>query len=171
MVCLLAVLCSWSQRQALDGSVVAQTTSCGNFAWDARFNGEQGVNGIVLAIAQAPTGEVFVGGRFTRAGNVNANNIAYWHPTGGWRAFEQGNGQNGVGGVAFAEVTALAVSGETVYVGGRFTQAGGLPANNVASWTYRNGWQALAGNGGNGVGGTGAPQVYALALDKEDVYV
>jgi uncharacterized protein (TIGR03437 family) len=172
--CLLFVV-GWSWLRANNSAATTQT--CGAFGWDGRFGGEQGVNGTVYALAKMPSGELIVGGRFTRAGNVAVNNIARWHPATGWRALSHTNGGNGVGGVGFAEVTALSVFGDAVYAGGRFTQAGvgasnALVVNHVACWRERTGWQTLNGNAnGNGVGGTGATQVYALLAHADDVIV
>ena len=66
-----------------------------------------------------------------------------------------GTGLNGI-------VTAIAISGSDIYVGGNFTQAGGVSANYIAKWNG-NSWSAL-GVGVNGI-------VYALALSGTDLYV
>ena len=39
-------------------------------------------------------------------------------------------------------VAAIAVNGDDVYVGGTFTQAGGINATNIARWNRRQGWSA-----------------------------
>jgi hypothetical protein len=67
----------------------------------------------------------------------------------------------GVPGVLGA-VSAVAVSGSDVYVGGAFAHAGGVSANHVARWDGV-AWTAL----GAGVNG----DVYALAVSGADVYV
>lgn len=72
-------------------------------------------------------------------------------------ATEQWDDRFGYPGVA-SEVSAIAVDGDIVYVGGRFTSAGGLPIKYVAKWDGRR-WQAL-GTGVNNI-------VTALAVDDE----
>ena len=59
-------------------------------------------------------------------------------------------------------VYAMAVSGSDLYVGGNFTQAGGVSANYIARWNGSS-WVAL-GSGLNG-------QVKAIAVSGSDVYV
>ena len=67
-----------------------------------------------------------------------------------WSGVFAANGTNG-------RVFALAADGQgNLYVGGEFTEAGGLPAKNVARWN--NGWSAL----GEGINGP----VNALAIDS-----
>jgi hypothetical protein len=61
-------------------------------------------------------------------------------------------------------IFAITVSGTDVYVGGDFTQAGGVPANHVAKWnTVTRQWSAL----GSGVNN----RVYAIAVSGNHVYV
>lgn len=70
-----------------------------------------------------------------------------WYPLG-----------SGVSGCVYA----IAVSGSDVYVGGQFTQAGGIPALGIARWNGSS-WSAL----GSGVN----DWVYAIAVSGSDVYV
>ncbi|MBI4578538.1 MAG: hypothetical protein HY718_02480, partial [Planctomycetes bacterium] len=77
----------------------------------------------------ALNGKVYAGGKFTYAGVVIANHIACWNPvTSGWTAL--GTGIDG----PYPEVSALAALNDKLYVGGSFTSAGGVSANNVAGW-------------------------------------
>jgi parallel beta-helix repeat protein len=96
-----------------------------------------------------------VGGCFTEAGGVPANNIAKWNGT-HWSALD-----GGVGGMP-SMVRSLAAydsgTGLELVAGGRFTLAGGVPANNIAKWDGTH-WSAL----GTGIQGD-VPTVYALAI-------
>jgi len=60
------------------------------------------------------------------------------------------------------KVIAVACSDNDVYVGGEFTNAGGVPANHIAKWNGTS-WSAL----GNGVN----HNVYAIACSGDDIYV
>jgi len=88
---------------------------------------------------------------------VPANYIAKWNGS-SWSALG-----SGVGGYS---VTAIAISGSDVYVGGSFTAAGGVPANYIAKWNGSS-WSAL----GSGVSGGSFDQVKAIAISGSDVYV
>jgi len=128
--------------------------------------GSMNIDYDVRALAVLPGGDVIVGGFFTTAGGVWANNIARYNPsTGVWSAL--GTGTN-------FEVTALAVlPGGDVIVGGIFTNAGGVPARGIARYNPSTGvWSAL----GSGIQGTRhhyySQVVYALAvLPDGDVIV
>jgi hypothetical protein len=104
----------------------------------------------VYALAIGPSGELFVGGLFTEAGGQPANNIAKWDGA-TWSALGAG-----VSGGSFPRVRALAIgpSGE-LFAGGRFTEAGGQSARNIAKWDGMS-WSPL----GAGVNNT----VRALAI-------
>jgi hypothetical protein len=109
------------------------------------------LNGAVNAITISGN-DVYVGGFFTEAGGVPANNIAKWDGN-NWSAL--GPGVNG-------GVTAIAISGSDAYVGGWFTLAGSVPANYVAKWNGSS-WSAL-GSGLNHF-------AYSIALSGNEVYV
>ncbi len=69
--------------------------------------------------------DLYVGGSFTMVGGIAANNIAKWNlAIQKWSAVESGR-YNGVS----HEVAALAVDGDNLYVGGSFTTAGHIRAN------------------------------------------
>ena len=77
--------------------------------------------GVVSALAVF-RGEVYVGGSFFTVGNVTMNRIARFNPaTNTWSALGTGGG-NGVGGVTNPIVSALAVIGNDLYIGGFFTE-------------------------------------------------
>jgi hypothetical protein len=86
--------------------------------------------------------KLYVGGEFSRAGAIAAQNVARWNGS-GWQAL--GSGTNGA-------VYALAVfddgSGPALYVGGVFSSAGGVGARHVAKWNGLS-WSTL-GSGTDG---------------------
>jgi len=132
--------------------------------WSSLGTGSSnGVNNTVTALAVVGN-EVVVGGRFTSAGGVRANNVARFNTqTNTWSTLGTGS-SNGVEG----RVNALAVVGNEVYVGGEFASAGGVRANNVARFnTQTNTWSTLGTGSSNGVEG----RVNALAVSGNEVYV
>lgn len=84
---------------------------------------------------------LLVGGRFTSVGGVPANRIAK-RSGNTWSALGAGVGLGSPDRVAAIEVEVVTVTNVLVYVGGRFTQAGGVAANNVARWNGSS-WSAL----------------------------
>jgi hypothetical protein len=95
--------------------------------------------GTIHAIAVDPGGEVYVGGGFSYAGGVSANNVAKWNGN-RWSALGEGIG----GGVLALKIDA---SGNLI-VGGFFATAGEVEASNIAKWDG-SAWSAL-GSGING---------------------
>jgi hypothetical protein len=122
-----------------------------------------GVNSAVYALAVVGN-EVFVGGEFTSAGGVIANGVARFNTqTNTWSTLGTGS-SNGVNGWVYA----LAVVGNEVFVGGSFTEAGGVSAKRVARFdTQTNTWSSLGTGSSNGVSNT----VNALAVVDNEVYV
>jgi len=118
--------------------------------WDDQF-AANGLNGWVYAIAVASNGDVYVGGTFSQAGSIAANHIAKWD---GIRWSALGSGTNDeVYTIEIEERSGLenAVYHD-LYIGGAFTQAGGISANRIAKWSSEplfGGWSAL-GTGMNG---------------------
>jgi hypothetical protein len=136
--------------------------------WSSLGTGSSnGVNGAVAALAVVGN-EVYVGGGFTSAGGVSANNVARFNTqTNTWSSLGTGS-QNGVNGFA----RALAVVGNEVVVGGLFTSAGGVSANNVARFnTQTNTWSSLGTGSSNGVSGGIGVAVAALAVVGSEVVV
>ena len=78
--------------------------------------------------------ELYVGGRFTNAGSVEANNIAKWNGT-EWSAVGSGLGLYGY------SVGSLAVYSGELYAGGHFYNTGNTQVTNIARW---NGTEWLA---------------------------
>jgi hypothetical protein len=120
-----------------------------------------GVNSNVTALAfDSVNNFLYVGGRFTMAGGSPANHIARWDGS-SWSTL--GTGIAGPG--TQVTVSALAVSGGNVFVGGNFTSAGGVLVSNIAVWDGTN-WSTL----GSGIPGLGTAPVSALAVNGDDVF-
>ena len=111
--------------------------------WDNNF-GIPGINGTVFAIAVTGTA-VYIGGFFVTAGGVAANSIARWdRETNTWEAL--GNNLLGGGVGVNGVVSAIAVYGDDVYVGGGFDAVDGLSARSVAKWNdVTKQWSPMSG--------------------------
>ena len=103
----------------------------GAAGWEDVGGGTSG-NVIRLAVFDDGTGPgLYAGGAFTSAGTTPAGQLARWdgawHDVGG-----------GVASTTITTVSGLAVvddgNGESLFVGGGFGSAGGLPVGNVARW-------------------------------------
>lgn len=148
---LLFVLLALSAAMA-NAQIETLPKVSGDEHWDLAFDSANSVNGPVHAIAIGDDG-VYVGGNFTKAGNVPASCIARWDGT-QWHALGEGVSSGGV----LPVVNAIAVYGSDVYVGGFFYSAGLVVASNIARWDGAT-WHAL---------GTGAIDVVrALAVDVD----
>ena len=134
----------------------------------ARWNGTgwntlgTGVNSTVYALA-VYNGELYVGGGFTEAGSISANSIARWNGT-SWNSVGTGSA-NGVSGTS-AYVSEFAVYNGELYVGGRFTSAGGVAANHIARWDGTS-WNSVGTGSANGVNN----EVGALKVYNDELYV
>jgi hypothetical protein len=127
--------------------------------WSALANGTHDAV-FALAVFDDGSGDgpaLYAGGRFTQASGTLANRVAKWNGI-EWSAV--GTGTNG-------DVRALAVfddgsgGGPALFAGGRFTIAGGVPANGIAKWDGSV-WTAL----GTGLAGGDFNEI--LALDVFD---
>jgi hypothetical protein len=108
--------------------------------------------------------DVYVGGYFTKAGEVNVNHIAKWNRSDkNWSALN-GGAKNGVYNSGIANVYAIAANKHALYVGGTFNMAGDQSANNIAKWDpVSNTWSPL----GSGLQG----QAFGIATQNKEVYV
>src|SRR6267378_3188610 len=129
----------------------------GDERWDVRF-GLPGSDNTALSVASKGA-DTYIGGDISSAGSRNVNHIARWNGT-EWSSLGSGI----EGGTNFTFVYSLAFRGNDLFVGGIFTNAGGLqpPTSGIAKWDGTN-WAALPG-GFNG---------YALRLNVngDDLYV
>jgi N-acetylneuraminic acid mutarotase len=152
----------------LAGGVIANNVARFNTqtnTWSSLGTGSSnGVSGVVVNALAVVGNEVFVGGVFTSAGGVSANRVARFNTqTNTWSTLGTGS-SNGVND----QVSALAVVGNEVVVGGLFTSAGGVSANRVARFnTQTNTWSSLGTGSSNGVNS----DVYALAVVGNEVFV
>jgi len=110
-------------------------------------------------------GEVYVGGGFLKAGDVNANSIAKWNIINkNWSPLSSGNTNGVYYSSGIGNVYSLATNGRAIYVGGTFTQAGDQSANNIAKWAPdNNSWSPL----GSGLKG----QAFAIKTHGKNAYV
>jgi hypothetical protein len=99
---------------------------------------------------------LYVGGRFVKAGGIQTNSIARWNGQ-RWLSFSTGVRTGMYDGV----VRAIAVRGNSVYIGGSFKTAGESTVNHIAEWDG-NRWLSL----GSGIGG-GLEQVLALGTTRD----
>ena len=118
-------------------------------------------NGLVNAIAVNGS-ELIVGGEFTGldAGPPTLSHVARWS-AGTWQPLGSAS-SNGVDG----PVHAIAIIGNTIHVGGAFTNASGMAANRIASWNG-SAWSSYGAGAQNGLDDT----VWALAVNGADLVV
>jgi hypothetical protein len=105
-----------------------------------------GPNGNVYAVA-VNGNDVYVAGDFSSAGGLTANGVTFWNRSSGvWSSM--GSGLAGCTGVFCLgpKPFAIAINGNSVYVGGNFQTAGGVTVNNIARWdSASKTWSALDG--------------------------
>lgn len=124
-------------------------------SWDDRFGyGKSGaLNGWASAVAANEDGHIYVGGQFTKAGDLaSANHLAVWD---GEQWSVLGSGVDG-------PVSVIHPHGDDVYVGGDFTSTGGVAAAGIARWDGDQ-WNAV----GPGLPGT----VTDIEFYNGDLYV
>lgn len=105
---------------------------------------------------------LIVGGRFRRAGDIAAMNIARWNGS-EWQALGKGLRRIDLDYPENGTVQALAVVNGFIYAGGDFQLAGDINATNIARWSDNTGWQSV-GNGRND------PSISALVPNGNTLY-
>ncbi len=128
--------------------------------WSGVGGAGAGANGAVYALRDY-RGDLVAGGEFSAIGGVPVNQIARWDGA-AWHTLGSGVGA----GHSQTTVSALGEYQGSLYVGGDFTIAGGVPASSVARWDG-GAWQAL----GSGVAGEPFPWVHAFAEYHGVLYV
>ena len=132
--------------------------------WVALIDSTTGINGLNslggLAYAVTTQGSnVYVGGYFSQAGGISANNIALWNiNTKKWSAL--GSGLDGV-----CRTIVISPDGLNVYVGGDFSKAGGQLIPGTAVWNVVSQTWSKVGNGAHVSYGI------AVSQDNTKVYV
>ncbi|MCB1608298.1 MAG: hypothetical protein KDI71_15115 [Xanthomonadales bacterium] len=127
------------------------------------FGVPSGCNSEITSVAVAPSGLIFLGGYFTACEDSLASRVVAYDRVAGRFIALGADAANGVNDAVFA----IAIGSDgSVFVGGRFTQAGGMPAAQVARWDGQR-WSALGSVGTQGTDG----EVRALALIEADLYV
>lgn len=116
--------------------------------WFPLGNGiESGQGKMIRAITTDEAGNVYVGGQFSHAGDVEAVNLAVF----------DGQSWKRIGDVAKGSVNSLVFLNNKLYVGGSFSTIGGKNIPRIAFWDGVD-WQALK----NGVDGAEYPSVSVL---------
>jgi len=136
-------------------------SSPGLVKWNGSDWENIGFAGAALALVSDET-NLYVGGTFANAGGVLNTNIARYDGT-NWYSLGSGIGYNG--GLS-SYVYTLELHNGQLYAGGVFTNAGGIPAANVAVWNGTS-WSSLGSGAANGVNNS----ILALAFQGEDLYV
>ncbi len=111
--------------------------------WDSRFTVPGVVHGPLFALATDGV-NLYVGGQFSAAGGVRANNVAKWDGV-RWSSIGTGN-ENGVNGT----VEGITFLNGKLYVGGQISKAGTRPVNGIAVWDGVQ-WSGLGNDSLNGV--------------------
>jgi hypothetical protein len=138
------------------------STQHGNAAWSALGDG---VTGSAVHSMVAIGTDLYVGGQFTEAGEKTAANIAKFDSTqsnnSGWSPLS--SGVDGFG------VRALTAVGTDLYVGGGFSNAGGVSASGIAKFDATTlTWSEL---GGGVSGAATTSSVGTMATIGTDLYV
>ncbi len=139
--------------------------------WSALGDGITNSDGSIVtiwALALTDDGDLLVGGEFDTAGTTPVNSLARWDGS-QWHDFGDGvtDGDGEPGLVRAIEVTE---SGE-IFVGGLFTQAGGLEVSNLARWDGTQ-WSRVGNDAeSSGVGGQATQGVRDLALRGPNLVV
>jgi hypothetical protein len=125
------------------GGLIGGTIAANNIAafdgslWHALENGLTGEDPVRVNALVEYNGDLIVAGRFDMAGAVAVNNIARWSSWSGWQSLD-----SGITGDEYTEIYALYVLDGQLYVGGSFTLAGDMTAENIARWDGTN-WSAV----------------------------
>ena len=124
----------------------------GDEQWDRNFfvSGFGSSSSYAMALAQDVQGRLIVGGNFSGAGGT-AGSFGLGGNTTGKGRIACWDGSNWIslgGGITSpisAAVNSIAVRGGDVFIGGSFTNVGGVAATNLARWDGTNWWPVGGG--------------------------
>jgi trimeric autotransporter adhesin len=161
-----AIAVSGKDLYAMSGNRIAKWDG---HSWFPLGDGSQGfqseyVPGNPSALAVSGT-DVFVGGWFTNLNGMTANRIAKWNGR-EWSSLglglDPGIGPPAPGGFGvYRPVSAMAILGTDLYVGGRFDIAGDVEVGNIAKWD---------GSAWSRLGPPGPDFVRDVAIVGKDIY-
>lgn len=119
---------------------VAGVRASGLACWNgSKWSDVGGFRGVAFAMTTDGT-NLYVGGGFTNAGGVLNTNLAKWNGS-TWSALGSGVGYYDV---LNCNVQAMAWRSNQLYIGGAFTNAGGVAATNLAVWNGAS-WAPVGG--------------------------
>jgi hypothetical protein len=127
-------------------TAASSTTLCGLARWNGTTwssvasNISSSTNFVTINAFAIYNNNLYAAGEFTNIGGTVASNIAKWNGT-TWSALGTGI-QGGQDVVHWGTVRTLQVFNNELYAGGTFTNAGGIPAKNIAKWNGTS-WAAL----------------------------
>lgn len=138
----------------------AQTPDIGE--WSQEFI-LPGIGGGNAEITLSTDYGLFIGGNFQNVDGVDAKGIAFWDGT-EWSPLGEGLSSSKNEKVIVYD---LIVDDDKLYVGGKFTHAGGTEVNNIAVWNIESEtWSAL----GEGINGDQS-EVYTMTKVDNKLYV
>ncbi|TAK67739.1 MAG: hypothetical protein EPO24_00105, partial [Bacteroidetes bacterium] len=111
----------------------AEASSIQGVDWAWGYGVPNGIDGGIGPMVFDSVGNLYIGGQFRFAGNVEVNNIAKWNGH-EWSALGKG-----VGGTVN---TILPLGGDTLLVGGDFEKAGDSTTYHLARWDGRK-WSSV----------------------------
>ncbi len=141
------------------------TTTAGLTPWDPNPDDGQGIPAINSLVVSGTT--VLVGGTFRTIGGASRTAVAALDGITG--AVTAWDAQIGAAN-SITAVRAIAIDGSTVYIGGKFTSAGGQPRMAVAAVDLATGL-ALPWNPTLAWNQYGPPEVEALAVNADTVFI
>ncbi len=135
------------------GAAAAHVARWDGSAWTTLTGASgSGTSGPVWSLTTFDDGDgngLYVGGDFDDAGGIEVKHIGRWSGT-EWSALTGTTG-TGTNDVVHKMITWDDGSGTSLFLGGRFSWAGGTPMARIAEWDGTD-WIALTGSSGSGTG-------------------